>query len=114
MDSDVLIVGAGPAGLTLAIERAIRSQGAPVTVRDVPDRIGRDICGYDPILLRPDLHAVWRGHSAPKTPPKSRRLPPVISSRIDRSRSERDQREYGAADRAEHHDQPRRRLPHEE
>ena len=65
-DSEVLVVGAGPAGPTLAIERAIRSQGMPVTVRDVPDRIGRDIYGYDPILLRPDLHAVWRGHATPE------------------------------------------------
>ena len=46
------------------LERAIRSRGAPVTVLDVPDRIARDIYGYDLILLRPDLHVVWRGNAA--------------------------------------------------
>jgi hypothetical protein len=40
--------------------------GAPVTVLDVPDRIARDIYGYDLILLRPDLHVVWRGNAEPE------------------------------------------------
>jgi len=48
------------------LERAIRSHGAPVTVLDVPDRIARDIYGHDLILLRPDLHIVWRGNTAPE------------------------------------------------
>jgi hypothetical protein len=34
-------------------------------VLDVPDRIARDVYGYDLILLRPDLHIVWRGNHAP-------------------------------------------------
>jgi 2-polyprenyl-6-methoxyphenol hydroxylase-like FAD-dependent oxidoreductase len=49
-----------------ALERAIRSRGAPVAVLDVPDRIAREIYGYDLILLRPDLHVVWRGNTAPE------------------------------------------------
>jgi len=49
-----------------ALERAIRSRGAPVTVLDVPDRIARDIYGYDLILLRPDLHVVWRSNAPPE------------------------------------------------
>jgi len=48
------------------LERAIRSHGAPVTVLDVPDRIARDIYGFDLILLRPDLHVVWRGNAPPE------------------------------------------------
>jgi 2-polyprenyl-6-methoxyphenol hydroxylase-like FAD-dependent oxidoreductase len=48
------------------LERAIRARGAPATVLDVPDRIARDIYGYDLILLRPDLHVVWRGNTAPE------------------------------------------------
>ena len=44
---------------------AIRSRGAPVTVLDVPDRIARDVYGYDLILLRPDLHVVWRAQQPP-------------------------------------------------
>ena len=28
----------------------------------------RDIYGYDILLLRPDMHVVWRGNSAPDEP----------------------------------------------
>jgi hypothetical protein len=28
----------------------------------------RDVYGYDMILLRPDLHVVWRGNGAPSDP----------------------------------------------
>jgi 2-polyprenyl-6-methoxyphenol hydroxylase-like FAD-dependent oxidoreductase len=48
------------------LERAIRSHGAPATVLDVPDRIAREIYGFDLILLRPDMHVVWRGNTAPE------------------------------------------------
>ena len=48
------------------LERAIRSHGAPVVVLDVPDRIARDVYGYDLILVRPDMHVVWRGNAAPE------------------------------------------------
>jgi 2-polyprenyl-6-methoxyphenol hydroxylase-like FAD-dependent oxidoreductase len=51
---------------TDGLERAIRSHGAPVTVLDVPDRIAREIYGYDLILIRPDMHVVWRGQAAPE------------------------------------------------
>jgi 2-polyprenyl-6-methoxyphenol hydroxylase-like FAD-dependent oxidoreductase len=50
---------------TGGLERAVRSHGAPMTVLDVPDRTARDIYGYDLILLRPDMHVVWRGNAAP-------------------------------------------------
>jgi 2-polyprenyl-6-methoxyphenol hydroxylase-like FAD-dependent oxidoreductase len=50
---------------TSGLERAIRSHGAPVTVLDAPDQIARDIYGYDLILVRPDMHVVWRGNAAP-------------------------------------------------
>jgi hypothetical protein len=48
------------------LERAIRAHGAPVIVLDVPDRIARDVYGHDLILIRPDLHVVWRGNAAPE------------------------------------------------
>jgi hypothetical protein len=48
------------------LEHALRARGAPVTVLDVPDRIARDVYGYDLIVLRPDLHVVWRGQTAPE------------------------------------------------
>ncbi len=50
------------------LKRAIRAHGAPVTVLDVPDPIARDIYGSDLILVRPDLHVVWRGNVAPENP----------------------------------------------
>ena len=61
----ILKLGRTKADLS-GLERAIRSHGAPVTVLDVPDRIAREIYGYDLILLRPDLHVVWRGNAAPE------------------------------------------------
>jgi 2-polyprenyl-6-methoxyphenol hydroxylase-like FAD-dependent oxidoreductase len=48
---------------TAGLERTIRARGAPVTVLDVPDKIAREIYGYDLILLRPDMHVVWRGNA---------------------------------------------------
>jgi 2-polyprenyl-6-methoxyphenol hydroxylase-like FAD-dependent oxidoreductase len=51
---------------TGGLQRAIAARGAPVAVLDVPDRIVRDVYGYDLILLRPDLHVVWRGNAAPE------------------------------------------------
>jgi 2-polyprenyl-6-methoxyphenol hydroxylase-like FAD-dependent oxidoreductase len=53
------------------LERAIRARGAPVTVLEIPDRTARDIYGYDLILLRPDLHVVWRGNAAPEDAAKA-------------------------------------------
>ncbi len=53
---------------TSALEAAIRAHGAPLSVLDVPDRIAREIYGFDLILLRPDMHIVWRGNLAPEDP----------------------------------------------
>ena len=53
---------------TGGLQRAIAARGAPVAVLDAPDRIVREIYGHDLILLRPDLHVVWRGHAAPEDP----------------------------------------------
>jgi hypothetical protein len=35
-------------------------------VLEVPDRIVREVYGYDLILVRPDLHVVWRGNAPPE------------------------------------------------
>jgi hypothetical protein len=48
------------------LQEAIRLHGAPVAVLDAPDRIAREIYGFDLILLRPDMHVVWRGQTAPE------------------------------------------------
>jgi 2-polyprenyl-6-methoxyphenol hydroxylase-like FAD-dependent oxidoreductase len=57
---------AGTRANTGELEQAIRSFDAPLTVLDVPDLVARDIYGFDLILLRPDMHIVWRGQQAPQ------------------------------------------------
>lgn len=47
------------------LEKAIRARGAPVAVIELLDSAARDVYGYDLILLRPDLHIIWRGNAVP-------------------------------------------------
>jgi hypothetical protein len=56
--------GADPASL----HAELAARGAPVTVLDVPDRVAREVYGFDLILLRPDMHIVWRGNKPPENP----------------------------------------------
>ena len=37
----------------------------PFEILDIPDAAARELYGFDLILLRPDLHVVWRGNRAP-------------------------------------------------
>lgn len=53
---------------TSRLDDAFRSRNAPISTIDIPDRVARDVYGFDIIVLRPDLHIVWRGHSAPDNP----------------------------------------------
>jgi 2-polyprenyl-6-methoxyphenol hydroxylase-like FAD-dependent oxidoreductase len=50
------------------LKDALESFGAPVQSLDVPDQIAREIYGADLLLLRPDMHVVWRGNKAPEDP----------------------------------------------
>ncbi len=50
---------------TASLEAALRSRGAPLAVLDVAGSAPRDIYGFDLILLRPDMHVVWRGNAGP-------------------------------------------------
>ena len=50
---------------TADLENAFRARGAPLAVLDLPDPIARDLYGFDLILLRPDMHIVWRGQQPP-------------------------------------------------
>jgi 2-polyprenyl-6-methoxyphenol hydroxylase-like FAD-dependent oxidoreductase len=69
-------IGAGYALLRLggtqedgaALEQSFRAYDAPFEVLDIPDEAARDLYGFDLILVRPDLHVVWRGHRAPERP----------------------------------------------
>jgi hypothetical protein len=58
--------GADPGSL----QRAFTAIGAPLQVLDVSDARARDVYGYDLLLLRPDMHVVWRGNAAPREPDK--------------------------------------------
>ena len=46
------------------LERAFSERGAPLEVFNLPDAAVRKAYGYDLLLVRPDLHVVWRGHEA--------------------------------------------------
>ena len=50
---------------TSGLEAAMRSTGAPFRVLDLDDAHARDIYGHDLMLLRPDMHIVWRGNVPP-------------------------------------------------
>jgi hypothetical protein len=50
---------------TMPLERAFSSFGAPLTVLDIDEERLRDLYGYDLLLLRPDLHVVWRDNRLP-------------------------------------------------
>jgi 2-polyprenyl-6-methoxyphenol hydroxylase-like FAD-dependent oxidoreductase len=51
---------------TARFEQALRATGAPLYVLDLASDAARDIYGYDLLLVRPDLHIVWRGNQAPQ------------------------------------------------
>jgi 2-polyprenyl-6-methoxyphenol hydroxylase-like FAD-dependent oxidoreductase len=51
---------------TSALKRAFAAYGAPFAELEIDDEAPRDIYGYDLLLLRPDLHVVWRGNSLPE------------------------------------------------
>jgi len=60
----------GPQADGAPLARAFSQFGAPFAMLDVRDKHARDVYGHDLILLRPDLHIVWRGNSAPAEPTK--------------------------------------------
>jgi 2-polyprenyl-6-methoxyphenol hydroxylase-like FAD-dependent oxidoreductase len=47
---------------------ALRSRTAPVAERAIASEAARAIYGFDLILVRPDLHVVWRGNAPPENP----------------------------------------------
>ena len=53
---------------TSGLERAFRQLAAPLTVMEITSAVAREIYGHDLILVRPDLHVVWRGNAAPDDP----------------------------------------------
>ena len=55
---------------TAALAKAFAAYGAPFTVLDIAETHPRDVYGVDLLLLRPDLHVVWRGNRLPDDPAK--------------------------------------------
>jgi 2-polyprenyl-6-methoxyphenol hydroxylase-like FAD-dependent oxidoreductase len=53
---------------TSTVERAMQALRAPFDVVTIDGDAPRDVYGYDLILVRPDLHVVWRGDAAPSDP----------------------------------------------
>jgi hypothetical protein len=52
------------------LQRAFAAIGAPLQLLDIAGERPRDVYGYDLLLLRPDMHVVWRGNEAPPEPAK--------------------------------------------
>jgi hypothetical protein len=52
------------------LQRAFAAIGAPLQLLDIAGERPRDVYGYDLLLLRPDMHVVWRGNEAPPEPTK--------------------------------------------
>jgi 2-polyprenyl-6-methoxyphenol hydroxylase-like FAD-dependent oxidoreductase len=64
-DGYTLLRLAGAQADTAVLAHAFASYGAPFAVLDIDDDRPRDVYRYDLLLLRPDLHVVWRGNQLP-------------------------------------------------
>ncbi len=67
-DGYTLLCLAGTESGADALQRAFAAYGAPLVTLAVSDKHPREIYGYDLLLLRPDLHVVWRGNRLPDDP----------------------------------------------
>ena len=67
-DGYTLLCLGGTHAETAPLERAFAALTAPFSVMAVNDEPPRDIYGHDFLLLRPDLHIVWRGNRLPDRP----------------------------------------------
>ncbi len=50
------------------LRTALGATGAPFSVLDIDSKAARRVYGFDYLLVRPDLHVVWRGNSLPENP----------------------------------------------
>src|SRR5258706_14838637 len=53
---------------TSALEKALRSFGAPLAALDIPDEAARQVYGHDLLLLPPHLHLGWPCNRPPADP----------------------------------------------
>lgn len=56
------------------LEKGFKAVGAPCRLVDIADDHAREIYGHDLLLLRPDMHVVWRGNRLPEDPAALARL----------------------------------------
>ena len=56
------------------LQKAFGALGAPLSVLDLDSEAPRRVYGFDYLLVRPDLHVVWRGNALPKDPDKVARV----------------------------------------
>jgi 2-polyprenyl-6-methoxyphenol hydroxylase-like FAD-dependent oxidoreductase len=47
------------------LQQAFAARGAPFVVLDIPDDAARAVYERDLVLLRPDMHVIWRGNAPP-------------------------------------------------
>lgn len=64
-DGYTLLRLAGAQAESTALAHAFARYRAPIAVLDIDEDRPRDVYGYDLLLLRPDLHVVWRGSQLP-------------------------------------------------
>ena len=69
-DGYTLIRVGGSKADTAGLAGAFRARGAPFTALDLAGQAARDIYGFDLVLVRPDLHVVWRSNRPPENPAK--------------------------------------------
>ena len=65
-DGYTLLRLAGAQADSAALSRAFSAFGAPFSALDINDARPREVYGHDLLLLRPDLHVVWRGNRLPE------------------------------------------------
>ncbi len=51
---------------TSGVAAAFKARGVPYQTLEIASQRARDIYGYDLVLVRPDMHVVWRGKQAPE------------------------------------------------
>ncbi len=56
------------------LQEALRATGAPFAVLDIESEAARRVYGFDYLLVRPDLHVVWRGNALPREPGRVARV----------------------------------------
>jgi len=50
------------------LRKAFSAIGAPLSVLDIDSEAARRVYGFDYLVVRPDLHVVWRGDALPNDP----------------------------------------------